>query len=449
MKRPYTCGVLSVCVILSAQFLYGQEVVSWQECVQYAQQNNPSLKSSRESLNKSRAGTGIARSAYLPQINASAGASADRSINKTTGGWQDTLTATQNLQQLSGNRSNSTITNSFNYGISGKQMIFDGMKTIYDIKSAENAADDAFYQFYIKSAQVRLDLRTAFIELLKAQESVDITKQIIEIRAKNYNLVKMRYLAGREHKGSLMDAEASLAQARYNFQQAERTIISAQRSLLNVMGIYSYINIKAQGTLNEKNPTGEKPDFDLIVKTHPTVLSARKQREAAVNYEKSRMAAFSPVISAAGSIGQTLSETTGSRPNTVNLQAGLYATMPLVTGGSNYYNLAQAKAQSRKLEADEAVIRDQVVTNLEQYWIGWQNAIDTVEVQRKYLAAAEERARIAEAEYSMGLVVYDIWITIEDQLVQRKLTYLEARANQLVAEAKWIQAKGETLAYDK
>ena len=72
-----------------------------------------------------------------------------------------------------------------------------------------------------------------------------------------------------------------------------------------------------------------------------------------------------------------------------------------------------------------------------------------MEVQRKFLNAAEERARIAEAEYSLGLVIFDNWIIIEDQLAQTKQSYLDALANQLTTEAQWIQAKGETLAYDK
>ncbi len=450
MKRYHKYAILAICIMMaSAQLLYGQEVITWEECAIYAHQNNPGLKSSLEAVNKSKAVTGVARSAYLPQISASAGVNTAKTIDKSKTYLSEKINWSANQFLEDQRKSNSTISNSFSYGVSGKQLIFDSMKTIYDIKAAERAADDTLLQYHIKSSQVRLELRTAFVKLLKAQESVDISKQIIEIRKKNYNLVKMRYQAGREHKGSLMSAEANLEQAKFNLKQAERNITAAQRSLLNSMGIYSYIDIKAQGTLTEMNVARDKPDFNSIVKTHPTVLSARKQREAAGYNEKSRIAGFMPVISATGSVDQSFSENLGNKNNNVNLKAGLSATMPLFTGGSNYYNLAQAKAQSRKLEADEAGTRDQVVTNLEQYWIGWQNAIDAVEVQRKYLAAVEERARITEAEYSMGLVVFDIWITIEDQLVQMKQNYLEARANRLLAEAQWIQAKGETLAYDK
>lgn len=449
MKRTGCMTIILLFIAVWTAAAYGQETITWQECVNYAHLNNPDLKSSLETINKSRAATGAARSAYLPQISASAGVNTSRTIDRSPVDRKDNLTMSRTQLLASMSKSDSSITNSFSYGVNGKQLIFDSMKTIYDIKAAESAADDSLYQYHIKSAGVRLELRTAFVRLIKAQESVDISKQIIEIRKKNYNLVKMRYQAGREHKGSLMSAEANLEQARFNLRQAERNIMSAQRGLLKVMGIYSYMNIRAQGTLTVKTAAEGKPDFDAIVKRHPLVMSARKQRETADYGEKSKIAAFLPVISASGGIDQSFAETTGNRTNNVNLKAGLSATMPLFSGGGNYYNLEQAKAQSRKLAADEAGARDQVITNLEQYWIAWQNAVDSVEVQRKYLAAAEERARIAEAEYSLGLVVFDIWITIEDQLVQMKQNYLEAQANRLLAEAQWIQAKGETLAYDK
>lgn len=453
---------MTACIMMAAApFLYGRETVTWLECVTYAFQNNPDLKSSLEAVNKSKAAVGVARSAYLPQISANAGVSTKKTIDQTPVEKKDELvsyagilssrniTASLAEYQYEQSRSKSTITNSITYGVSGKQLIFDSMKTVYDIKAAESAADDALFQFLIKSAQVRFDLRTAFVNLLKAQESVEIAKQIIDIRRKNYNLVKMRYQAGREHKGSLMDAEANLEQAKFNFKESERSILAAQRALLNVMGIYGSMDIRAQGALSEKSSPGNKPNLHEIVKSHPSVLSARKQKELAEYNEKSRISSFLPVISASGSVDQTRSETTGSRPRSTNLQAGLSATMPLFTGGNNYYNLKQAQAQTRKLAADEASARDRVMTNLELYWIGWQNAIDAVEVQKKFLAAAEERARIAEAEYSLGLVVFDIWITIENQLVQTKQSYLEAQAGQLLAEAQWIQAKGETLAYDR
>ena len=69
-------------------------------------------------------------------------------------------------------------------------------------------------------------------------------------------------------------------------------------------------------------------------------------------------------------------------------------------------------------------------------------------MQKKVLSAAEERARISEAEYSIGLISYDNWIIIENNLVSAKKSFVTAELAALISEANWIQAKGGTLDYD-
>jgi outer membrane protein TolC len=84
---------------------------------------------------------------------------------------------------------------------------------------------------------------------------------------------------------------------------------------------------------------------------------------------------------------------------------------------------------------------------LEQTWAALQDAVDNVEVQRKSLIATEERSNIAQAQFSTGFISYDNWTIIEDNLVNAKSAFLDAQANALLAEANWVQAKGETLEY--
>ncbi len=109
--------------------------------------------------------------------------------------------------------------------------------------------------------------------------------------------------------------------------------------------------------------------------------------------------------------------------------------------------VAQAQALYRQTEADERSKRDGVVVNLEQTWVALQDAIETVEVERKSLEATEERSKIAEAQYSTGFIDFNNWTIIEDNLVTAKKAFLNVQANALLAEANWIQAKGETLEY--
>ena len=71
-----------------------------------------------------------------------------------------------------------------------------------------------------------------------------------------------------------------------------------------------------------------------------------------------------------------------------------------------------------------------------------------MDVQKLNLTATEERSKISQAQYSIGLISFDNWTIIEDNLVTAKSAYLNAESAALLAEANWIQAKGETIEYE-
>ena len=126
---------------------------------------------------------------------------------------------------------------------------------------------------------------------------------------------------------------------------------------------------------------------------------------------------------------------------------GLGLSIPIFEGGLRTAQEEKAKAVFNQAKADERSGKDSVILALEQTWTNLQDAIDTVKVQKKFLTAAEERAKISEGQYSLGLIQFDNWTIIEDNLVQAKKAFLSAEENALLNEASWIQAKGETLEY--
>ena len=122
-------------------------------------------------------------------------------------------------------------------------------------------------------------------------------------------------------------------------------------------------------------------------------------------------------------------------------------SLPLFEGGSRIAKASKAKSQLQQAQAEERSGRDSVLLTLERTWKNFQDADDTVSVKQKFLKAAEERAKIAAAQYSQGLIGFDDWVIIEDNFVSAKKAYLDAQANLLIAEANWVQAKGGVLEY--
>ncbi len=397
-----------------------EEALSWHDCVKEAAKNNPDLIASVEEIKQSVAGKDITASDLFPQINSNLGASSARGA---TG----------------------SVADSYNYGLSGTQLIFDGAKTLNNIRAARENITAAKENFRFTSTTVRFKLRSAFIDLLRVQEMLRITKEIYDIRRSNLELITLRYESGLEHKGALLTAQADLTAAETGISQAIREVEVAQRELVKEMGRPQLTPIFAKGNFKVKDGAKLKPDFITLAKNNPELQQAIAQKNSAEFGVRSAYANFFPTLS-----GQAGASKSGSRwtPKGDQWNVGLTVSLPIFEGGLRFAQVSQAKALLNQLRENERSTKDSVIVVLEQAWADLQDTMDNVEVQRQTLIANEMRAKVSEAQYSLGVMTFDNWIIIQDNLVTSKRAYLNSQAEALLAEAYWIQAKGETLEYE-
>ena len=420
--RKYLKFILMALVLLSfSNQAIAEEALSWQECVKEAAKNHPDLIAAVEEVNQSVAAKKITASALYPQIDASLNA--------------------QTARTATGSGPASTA-DSYSYGVSGTQLIFDGTKTIQEVKAASETIKASQQNFKFTSTQVRLNLRTAYINLLTAQEMIRVTEEIIKIRKENYELITLRYESGLEHRGALLTAEANLAVAYFELAQAKRDIGLAQRQMTKEMGRKDFVPMSVKVDFTVVDSAKDKPDLETLVKNHPSLQQLIAQKNSAEFSLKSAYANFSPALT--GSAGANKAGTKWA-PRGDNWNLGLALSMPIFEGGLRLAQVSQAQALLNQLKENERSTKDGLVVALEQAWVSLRDAVETVDVQYKSLVATEERSKIAEAEYATGFISYDNWTIIEDNLVQAKTGYLNARTNALLAEANWIQAKGEVL----
>ncbi|MDD5255831.1 MAG: TolC family protein, partial [Candidatus Omnitrophica bacterium] len=397
-------------------------------CLAEARKNHPDLISAAESIKEQQAGKDVAASTFYPQISASVDAAT--AMKETT----STLTGV----------TTKTTTDSYSYGVSGSQVIFDGLKNVNDVKAASESINAARQAYRFTSSEIRFNLRSAFVNLLKAQELVRVNEEIVKIRRDSLVSIALRYQSGLEHKGALLTAEANVAEAKLGFAQAKREIDVVQRQLRKEMGSAETGAVRVEGDFSVRDTAKNKPDFPQLVKSNPSVLQAVAQKNAAMFGIKSAYGNFSPQLS--GSAGAAKASSRWP-PKDDQWNLGLSLTMPLFEGGLKAAQLTQAESIYRQAEENERSLRDAAVVALEQAWKELQDAIEGVTVQQRLLEAAQERSKIAAAQYATGFIAFDNWIIIENDLVKAKKDYVQSQANALLAEAGWIKAKGETLEY--
>jgi len=401
-----------------------EEILTWGGCVKEAAKNHPDLIAAGEIIKQTQAVKQQTASGLYPQVAAEVSGS---------------------TAQTSSSAGDSSKGDSYGYGVTGTQLLFDGVKTINEVKAAGQNIIASQQSFKFTSTTVRYKLRTAFVNLLTTQEMLRIAEEIFNIRRGNLELIVLRYESGLEHRGALLTAEADLADAQYGIAQNKRSVVVAQQELTKEMGRKQLKSISVQGDFKVKDSALVKPDFEVIAKKNPSLAELIAQKNSAEFSLKSAYGNFAPQLTGLANASKA-GDHWAPRGNNWNL--GLNLSLPLFEGGLRVAQVAQARALVNQLKENERSALDGIILTLQQSWALMQDAIENVKVQYLALIATEERSKIAQAQYSIGFIAFDNWIIIEDNLVKAKRNYLAAQEAALLAEAKWIQAKGEVLEYE-
>jgi len=424
-KLNFITIILAVFIPVLFQFSFAyagsDEALTWEDCVKESAKNHPDLIAAIEGVKASEAVKSISASGEYPQVNAALSGSTSKSSGQSR-------------------------SDSYSTSLSGSQLVFDGKKTINNVKAAGEDILASKQNFRYTSSTVRQALRIAFVDLLKAQEMTRITQEIFQIRRGSMELITLRYQSGLEHRGALLTAEANLAQAQYSVNSAARDLEVARRDLVKELGRGRWEALTVKGDFVVTDIPQDQLDLDAMALRNPQVLQAAAKKNAAEFNLRSAYGNFAPSLSIDAGIGKS---GTTFLPQNSQKNAGFTLSIPLFEGGLRDAKVSAAQAALNQLKANEISMRDSVAAHLQQCRAALLEAIDNVDVQKKSLLATEERSIIAEAQYSIGTISFDSWTIIEDNLVSAKRSFLNAQAEALLSEANWIQAKGETLEYEK
>lgn len=395
--------------------LLAAESLTWQQCVSETRVAHPDFASALALLQQAEADQRIMKGGTLPKLSLGL-SSQERGV---ANGGSSSL---------------------FSYSLSAQQLLYDGGKISSQVASTKEAIEAARSNYSAVSANLRFGLRSAFAGLLKAQNLAGLTAEIAERRQKNVRLITLRYQGGRENIGSLRQAEADLAQAQFEVSQAERGLVVARRTLSSALGRDLHYQVTVQGAFTASILTSQKPELAVLAKKHPLYQQLDAGRRGAQYEFDVARKAFFPQIYFTSSVGRSSPDRLDF--DGVDWNVGATFSLPVYEGGSGGGRVAKAKAVAQQRSAQQKSGYLQILDALEQSWKDFQDARQMVVVHKKFLDAAVERATIATAQYSNGLISFNDWVLIEDNLVSAKKGFLNAGADMLIAEAQWIQSKG-------
>jgi len=167
---------------------------SYEEALDKAMLDNPSLNKAKFDLNSAKAQFGMARSGFFPTFGVSGSYS-----------WSN-----ENLDELKNIRRRD-----YGWSLSASVSfnIFDNFSKNYNLSYAKANRNSAHENYYQTKRDVALELKQAFLNVEEAQQKIDLSEEKVASAREDLDLVQEKYNLGSASILELLDAEVSFKQS--------------------------------------------------------------------------------------------------------------------------------------------------------------------------------------------------------------------------------------------
>lgn len=401
------------------------KVLTWDECVSITKERNPELKAAYENLKAMEQLEKAAYGNFLPTITGNL----EYTKSDSRFGGSTLGAGSINRGEL------------YSANIKGQWNLFSGLQDLGRIKQAEANTKTQRATLQTVEAKISYELKTSYQGLAFAKSYLTLTEEIVKRRLENLRLVELRFESGLENKGSVLLSEANYEQAKYDNLQAKNAKRVASVSLARILGLDEFTDFDIEGEVLVKDiSVDEVVDFKSSVTSNPEVSIAQGKEEAAKEAITISRANFFPKLNLVGSAGRSED---GFFPDDNRMWSfGLNLSVPLFAGGQNYFSIKSTASMWAVANKTFENTKRSVLARLEQTFAAYKESIVKLNVDKGYREATEVRAEISRKRYNNGLMTFDAWNIIEDDLIQRQKTYLNSRRERVTAEAQYEQVMG-------
>jgi len=423
----YAFAVLIGSGLLHAGQLEAPAPLTLAQAVEAASKNYPSIRVSQEQMNAAAEGIRLARTAYLPRVDALA------QVNRATRNNVFGLLLPQNvIPSMSGPAIGSNNTGTVWGSALGALASWEPFD--FGLRQANVAAAEATRaqaEATLKRSQFEVAAATidSYLTLAAAQEMVRASQAGVE-RAETVSRMTDALANAQLRPGADSSrAKAELAGARTQFIQSRQAVEVARATLAQFVGLPpEQISIAASHLL--QLPPAQTPaqaDFNanpVTVEQNATVEQARAQLRA---LERSYFPKFSLQAAAyargtgADVNGPRMGGLNGLAPTVQDFALGFSVTFPIMDLAATR---AREAAQSATVRA-QAARTEQIVTDLRARWnvalAQLHGARDVTENTPVQVSAARDALQQASARYQSGLGTIDAVAEAQRLLTQAEI----------------------------
>ena len=397
-----------------------------QDCIDYAMENNITLKKSQLQKQSATEDLKGAKAALLPTVSASTNQSLGYQPWKDTGmAYVTNGTVNTKVDKTSYNGS---------YSVSGQWTVWNGGRNTNTVKLDRLAEQEAGLSARETANSIQERIAQLYSQILYLDENVKVNEQMLETSKKNEERGQEMVNVGKMSKADLAQLSAQRANDEYNIVETRSQLLNYKLELKQLLEITdeSEFNV-AVPEIGEEQILAEIPALQTVYEeallSRPEIERLQlsvKSSEVSVSIAK---AGWMPNVSLTGGFTTSTNSLSGTGwgsqfKSNVNTQLGLGVSMPIYDGRSTKTAVNKAKIQQLQAQLNLQDQQKTLYSDIQQYWL---NAVNN---QEKYKAA---KSSVESAQQSYDLLSEQFRLGLKNivELLSGKDNLLNAQQNQL------------------
>ena len=413
-------------MMLSTVQLSAQKKWSLQDCIDYALENNITLKKSQ--LQKQSAAEELkgAKAALLPTLSASTNQSVGYQPWKDTGmSYVTNGTVNTKVDKASYNGS---------YSLSGQWTVWNGNRNVNTIRLDELSEQQAELSAQETANSIQERIAQLYAQILYLDENVKVNEQMLETSKKNEERGREMVEVGKMSKADLAQLSAQRANDEYSIVEAQSQLLNYKLQLKQLLEITDETAFDvAVPEISDERILAEIPSlqsvYEAALLSRPEIERSQlavKSSDVSLNIAK---AGWMPNVNLTGGVSTSTNSLSGTGwgsqfKSNVNTQLGVGVSVPIYDGRSTKTAVNKAKIQQLQAQLDLQDQQKTLYTDIQQYWL---NAMTN---QQKYKAASSS---VESAKQSYDLLSEQFRLGLKNivELMTGKDNLLSAQQNQL------------------
>ena len=397
-----------------------------QDCIDYAMENNITLKKSQLKKQSATEDLKGAKAALLPTVSASTNQSLGYQPWKDTGmAYVTNGTVNTKVDKTSYNGS---------YSLSGQWTVWNGGRNTNTIKLDRLAEQEAELSTRETANSIQERIAQIFSQILYLDESVKVNEQMLESSKKNEERGQEMLNVGKMSKADLAQLSAQRANDEYSIVEAKTQLMNYKLQMKQLLEITDETAFDvAVPEIGDEMILAAIPALQTVYEeallSRPEIERSQlavKGSEVSVSIAK---AGWMPNVSVTGGVTTSTNSLSGTGwgsqfKSNVNTQLGLGVSMPIYDGRSTKTAVNKAKIQQLQARLDLQDLQKTLYSDIQGYWI---NAVNN---QEKYKAA---KSSVESAQQSYDLLSEQFRLGLKNivELLAGKDNLLNAQQNQL------------------